>query len=151
MSCPSQAFKLTKKQYTDYKAAFDLLDKDRNGTISVAELGTAMKSIGLDPSEGRLKKMIKSVDSDKSGSLSFPEFAKLLLQELNKDKIEEIKEFLSDFDTNRDGMITKSEVQTVFKQQGNFSDETIERIIDNMMAGADFNKDEKINIEGLIQ
>lgn len=142
-----QAFQLTKKQREEYKAAFDLLDKDNNGTISIGELGEAMKSVGLKPTEGELKKMIKSADTDKNGTLNFVEFVKLMLREVNKDKMKEIKEFLDDFDTNKDGTITEGEVREVFKAQG-FPDQAIERIVSNMMAGADFNKDRKIKIEG---
>ena len=142
-----QAFQLTKQQQSEYKAAFDILDRDKNGTISIDELGVAMKSIGMRPSVKELKKIMKSADIDKSGTLSFAEFAKLLMRELNKNKIEEIGEFLNDFDTNKDGVITEGEVREVFKQQG-FPDQVVERIVGNMMAGADFNKDKKITIEG---
>ncbi len=55
---------MTDQKSVDYKKAFDLLDKDGNGTISTSELGEAMRSTGLDPSDDELKEMIKRADAD---------------------------------------------------------------------------------------
>ena len=37
--------------YNEYKEAFTLFDKDNDGTISKDELGTVMRSLGLNPTE----------------------------------------------------------------------------------------------------
>ena len=43
-------YKLSKEQLSDYKELFILFDKDENGVLSFAELGTAMKTLGQRPS-----------------------------------------------------------------------------------------------------
>ena len=43
-------YKLSKEQISDYKELFILFDKDMNGVLSFAELGTAMKTLGQRPS-----------------------------------------------------------------------------------------------------
>jgi EF-hand domain pair len=52
--------------------AFALFDKDGNGSITVEELGTVMRSLGQTPTEKSLRQMIKEVDADGSGTIDFP-------------------------------------------------------------------------------
>ena len=52
------ADQLTEEQIAEFKEAFDLFDKDGDGTISTGELGTVMDSLahgpaGLGPDRGR--------------------------------------------------------------------------------------------------
>lgn len=49
---------------SEFKEAFSLFDKDGDGTISVKELGTAMRSLGQNPTEQEIKEMINEVDTD---------------------------------------------------------------------------------------
>lgn len=55
----------------EFKEAFSLFDKDGDGTISVKELGTAMRSLGQNPTEKELREMIEEVDNDRTFLLSF--------------------------------------------------------------------------------
>ena len=48
--------------FTDIKEAFDLFDKDKNGVIDASELGQVMQSLGCQPTEEELQKMVGSVD-----------------------------------------------------------------------------------------
>jgi Ca2+-binding EF-hand superfamily protein len=41
-----------------------MFDQDGDGTISVKELGTAMRALGANPTEADLKEMIEQVDAD---------------------------------------------------------------------------------------
>ena len=58
---------------TEFKEAFQLFDKDGNGSISTKELGMVMRSLGQNPTEAELMDMINEVDEDGSGSVDFPE------------------------------------------------------------------------------
>lgn len=42
---------MSEEQINEYKEAFTLFDKDNDGTISKDELGTVMRSLGLNPTE----------------------------------------------------------------------------------------------------
>ncbi len=138
---------MTDQKSADYKKAFDLLDKDGNGTISTSELGEAMRSTGLDPSDDDLKEMIKKADADKSGTLNLSEFQSLVVSEVNKSAMNELRKVFSSYDKNNDGSITVEEARIVLKQQGE-SDENIEEAIKLMFKGTDINKDDKLIFEG---
>ena len=58
-SRPTTARDLTREQRNDYKAAFDLFDKDQDGKINSRELGDIMKTLGMDPTQEELKGLEK--------------------------------------------------------------------------------------------
>ncbi|KAJ4709046.1 Calmodulin-like protein [Melia azedarach] len=64
----------------DLKEAFDVFDKDKDGLISVEELGSVLSSLGLN--EGKkienCKEMIRKVDMDGDGMVSFDEFRRMM-------------------------------------------------------------------------
>lgn len=78
-----------------FKKAFDLLDTNKDGAVSTSELGKAMRSIGLNPNEDKLKKIIKSVDANRNGTLDFVEFQALMINEVTKPIIEILSSMIS--------------------------------------------------------
>ena len=53
----------------ELRAAFDVFDKDGNGTISAEELRQLMKSIGEDLSDKDIDEMIREADKDGNGEI----------------------------------------------------------------------------------
>ena len=109
-----------------------------------------MVSIGLTPSENELEAMVKNADIDENGTLNFDEFLAMVLKIFNKNKLEELKKLFLEYDINNDGTITVEELRQVFKSddlkiEGFCQDD---RIIEQMLKEADFDKDGRINIEG---
>ncbi|XWS72964.1 hypothetical protein CRYUN_Cryun02cG0084600 [Craigia yunnanensis] len=64
----------------ELKEAFDVFDKDKDGLISVEELGSVLCSLGL--KEGNkmedCKAMIRKVDMDGDGMVNFDEFKRMM-------------------------------------------------------------------------
>lgn len=69
---------LTEEQITEFKEAFDLFDRDRDGVIASKELGIVMRSLGQNPTEAELKNMIDELDSDHNCVIDFPEFLSMV-------------------------------------------------------------------------
>lgn len=77
----------------EFKDAFSLFDKDNSGTITTEELGDVMRSLGQNPSEEDLQKMIDDVDQDGDGTIDFPEFLTMLVRSMgDTDSHEEVME-----------------------------------------------------------
>ncbi|KAF5459192.1 hypothetical protein F2P56_023170 [Juglans regia] len=64
----------------DLKEAFDVFDKDRDGLITVEELGLVLCSLGLKEGKKKedCKEMIRNVDMDGDGMVNFDEFKKMM-------------------------------------------------------------------------
>ena len=50
--------------YVEWREAFRLFDRDGDGSITVEEIGTVMRSLGQHPTNNELIEMIKDVDID---------------------------------------------------------------------------------------
>jgi len=48
----------------EFRGAFQLFDRNKDGCISCKELGVIMRSLGQNPSDDELKDMINEVDVD---------------------------------------------------------------------------------------
>ena len=104
---------LSKKKTAALRDQFALFDKDGDGTISVREFGSVLKSIGLEPEPHQLQRLIDIADTDRSGVVEFEEFTRLMSDEtgtLEMDE-EELTEAFAEFDKDRNGSITKSELK----------------------------------------
>lgn len=119
------------------------MDKNKDGIISTSELGTAMKAAGLNPSEEELTKMINAEKSE----MRFKEFVGLIIRIVNKSKMDEIREYFREFDTDNDGTITVAEARMYFEKEG-LPEEEIETYVEKMFDSVDTDKDSKITIEG---
>lgn len=63
---------LNDDQIAEFKEAFSLFDVNGDGSITTDELGTVMRSLGQDPSEEELQKMVDEVDEDGDGTIGAP-------------------------------------------------------------------------------
>jgi calmodulin len=58
---------LNEVQIAEIREIFTLFDKNSDGYVSTAELGTIVRGLNLNPSELEINDMIKDVDSNGSG------------------------------------------------------------------------------------
>ena len=128
----AMAQKLTAKIISQYKEAFSVFDRDGSGTICTNELGTIMQSLGKHLTEAELQDIINAVDSDRNGTVSFPEFLKMMAQEstVADDEHKELKEAFHVFDKDGNGFISPAELKSVMANLGkNLTDKEIEEMI----------------------
>lgn len=77
---------------------------------SANELGTVMKSVGYQPTEADVAKLIKKADSDGSGVIEFEEFVEMM-GDYEVIGEEDIISAFKMFDRNGDGVISRSELK----------------------------------------
>ena len=55
----------------DLRDAFDLFDRDKSGSISLAELKQVLIALNFNPTDQLLRKVMKQMDTNGSGSGRF--------------------------------------------------------------------------------
>jgi calmodulin len=70
--------KYIKIQYTPL-----LVDRDGGGTISKAELGELMETLGIEASQEEIDHMVDEIDEDGNGNIDFEEFVKVMSRKVN--------------------------------------------------------------------
>jgi hypothetical protein len=50
--------------YVELIEAFEIFDKDKDGTISIGELGSVLRAVGQNPSNAQLEEIMKKADKN---------------------------------------------------------------------------------------
>ncbi|XP_058788853.1 calmodulin-A-like isoform X3 [Phymastichus coffea] len=139
---------LTEDQVAEFKEAFMLFDKDEDGTITMAELGVVMRSLGQRPSENELRDMVNEVDQDGNGTIEFNEFLQMMSKKMKgADCEDELREAFRVFDKNNDGLISSVELRHVMT---NLGEKLSEEEVDDMIKEADLDGDGMVNYEEFV-
>ena len=140
---------LSEERITEFKAAFELFDQDRDGTINNKELGTIMRNLGQNPSEEELKEMIREIDLDGNGVIDFNEFLYLMIKKMNNnDTEEELIETFKIFDRDGDGLVSSHELRNVLSSLGQ---ETTPEEIEEMIKEADIDGDGFVDYQEFVK
>lgn len=139
---------LTEEQIAEFQEAFNLFDKDKDGTITTQELGTVMKSLGQYPTENELRDLISEVDTDSNGVIDFQEFLSMMSRRMrDPDSEEELREAFKVFDKDGNGYISASELKQVMASLG---EKLTPDELSEMMREADANGDGQISYEEFV-
>jgi len=110
---------LTPDQIKEFKEAFKLFDRDGDGQITSAELGTVMRSLGQNPTEAELRDMVQEADEDGNGHIDFEEFLAMMARKIKEvDSVDELREAFRIFDRDGDGYISADELRHVMVTLG---------------------------------
>ena len=140
---------LSEERITEFKAAFELFDRDRDGAINNKELGTVMRNLGQNPSEEELREMIKEIDLDGNGVIDFNEFLYLMVKKMNtNDTEEELLETFKIFDRDGDGFVSSHELRNVLASLGQ---ETTPEEIEEMIKEADMDGDGLVDYQEFVK
>ena len=99
---------------------FRTFDADGDGSISVAELRTALNALGLQADTAEAVQVLARYDSDHSGRLERGEFARLVgeLRTFTAGRAIEMRRIFDDFDRNRSGAIDHAELRRALNALG---------------------------------
>jgi Ca2+-binding EF-hand superfamily protein len=80
-------------------------------------LGTVLRSIGQNPTEEELEKIVKELDADGDGTIDFNEFLIMMARKINTLPPEEVlEEAFNLMDADKDGYITAEELKQVLNR-----------------------------------
>jgi calmodulin len=140
---------LTEDKIAEFKEAFEIFDKNKDGFITIKELGEIMKNLGQTPTEAELTDMINEVDIDGNGNIDFKEFLGLMARKMrDTDTEEELIEAFKVFDRDGNGLISATELKHVMVSLG---EKITDEEVDEMIKEADIDGDGYINYEEFVR
>lgn len=140
---------LTDAQVAEFKEVFALFDVDGNGSVSAGELGTVMRSLGQNPTEDEISKMVAEVDDDGSGNIEFPEFLVMMAKRIRESGSgDKLIEAFRVFDKDATGFVSVAE----FRNINAVGEEPIpEETLEAMIAFADPDGVGQLNYEEFVR
>ncbi|CAF0728614.1 unnamed protein product [Rotaria sp. Silwood1] len=140
---------ITPEELAELREAFRVFDQNGDGSITLSELRIVLDQMGLDPTEEELQDMIREVDEDQSGTISFAEFVDMVKKavDTNKSSREELFRAFQVFDLDQNGFITMEELRTVLQATG---DRPTDEDALEMIAEADIDGDGRINYDEFV-
>lgn len=141
--CQTPERQVTKQDVDCLKEAFKLFDCDRDGEITIEELGKVMQTHGFHPTEEELRDMIRNVDTNANGAIDFNEFIDMMVKRDSRLEDDVIHAFKV-FDRDGDGFISVEELRLTMS---NLGEALTEAEVKNMISEADLDGDGKINFQ----
>lgn len=133
------AFTLTVDDMKDLRLAFEAIDADGNGIITMDELKTAMEKSGI--KDDSLYKLFASIDTNNSGLISYSEFLAATMRKKMLNDEDKLIEAFDKLDTDGNGYL---EIDDFMRLMGSeFKQEEVEE----MIKSADKSGDGKIDFD----
>ena len=140
---------ISEQAINEFKEAFNIFDKDKDGYITIKELDQIMKKLGQAPTESELQNMINEVDIDGNGTIDFREFLGIMTKKLKEtDSEDELIEVFKIFDSDGNGLINSNELLNVMVTLGENANKTE---IEELIKEVDHDGDGFINFEEFIR
>eukprot|EP00004_Rigifila_ramosa_P006549 TRINITY_DN1734_c1_g1_i1.p1 TRINITY_DN1734_c1_g1~~TRINITY_DN1734_c1_g1_i1.p1 ORF type:complete len:168 (-),score=52.91 TRINITY_DN1734_c1_g1_i1:260-742(-) len=136
----------TEQDIADYKEAFLIFDKDKDGKINAKELREVLISLKLEATDKVVRDMINAATEDdpySSGTITFDQFTSMAKKKFLHTMTDEqvIKEVFRLFDASDKGYITSQELRKVMAE---FGQKLTDKEAQQMLVDADKDKDGKL-------
>lgn len=122
---------LPQNMVKELEEAFFLFDYDKDGKITSREVGAAVRSVGLNPTEAELKEMINDVNSI-GGTVDVQNLCQIITKRVRELKTspEELKDAFMVFDKQGTGMISVNDLKLSLTTLGErLTDEELDELI----------------------
>lgn len=133
------AFSLNAKEIVDLRRAFQTIDKDKSGQLTLQEVQEALIMEGMSSEE--VKKVFAGLNQDHQSTVSYSEFLAATLSKRLYQSEERIREAFSRLDVDGSGFITADNLRKVM------GDDYDSKRVEEMLHDADAEGDGKINYE----
>ena len=140
---------LQEEKVTECKEVFDLFDKDKDGVITIKELGDVMGALGAYPTEAELQEINNEINKNGTGKIEFNEFLELYARKMKEpDTEEDLIEAFKTFDKDGSGVISANKLKHIMVV---FGGKLTEEEVDEMFKEADIDKDGFINYHEFVK
>lgn len=139
---------LSSAQVAEFREAFNIFDKDGDGRINEIEFGVILRSFGQTPTESKIREIFSKSNIEAGQTIDFNKFLKLMSEYiLEADSEEDLVRAIKVFDTDKDGKITRKQLDHIIKSLGNI---VIPPEIDELILQADQEKNGLIDYKMLV-
>ncbi|BFZ11246.1 hypothetical protein BsWGS_14285 [Bradybaena similaris] len=149
MTDKGQKRTVSEAEKKEIREAFEILDEDRDGKLSLEDMKTLLQSQFMIFTDTQATEVVKQLDQDGSGSIDFSEFEKYVIDNnLSKPNADEfgleMKEAFEMFDLDQSGYIDVGEFKKLMTTLG---DKMADEEIMEIMKEVDINGDGKIDYQ----
>ena len=138
------------KEYLQaYKEAFDLIDVNKDGEITMDELKKFFFGLGEKLTDSDIQDMINEADFEGNGTITFESFVKLLDGKLRSEEVqEEIIETFKKFDVDNNGLIGPEDIYNLLHS---FNQDITIGEAEDMIKNVDIDDDGMVNYQEFVK
>ncbi|XP_022738545.1 probable calcium-binding protein CML27 [Durio zibethinus] len=110
---------ISQENMDQLQKVFNQFDANKDGKISVTELGDVLKTMGSSYTEEELKRVMEDIDTDKDGFINLSEFCSLCRS--SSDAVtaaSELRDAFDLYDQDKNGLISANELHLVLNRLG---------------------------------
>ena len=128
---------------------FDMLDVDKDGCLSRAEIGALLRTVNVEPTRIELDFIFQEMDVENIGLINKDEFVKYMRSPpIHRTTLKELESQFREFDADGDGAITEEEMAHILMSTTDLTDR---RAITEMFKATDTDGDGKISFYEFVQ
>ncbi|XVF50456.1 hypothetical protein PTKIN_Ptkin04bG0102200 [Pterospermum kingtungense] len=116
---PTPTSSVSLENMEQLQKVFNQFDANKDGRISVAELGNVLKAMGSSYTEEELQRVMEDIDTDKDGFINLAEFTSLC--RTSSDAVtaaSELRDAFDLYDQDKNGLISANELHLVLNRLG---------------------------------
>mmetsp|Transcript_39403 Transcript_39403/g.44855 ORF Transcript_39403/g.44855 Transcript_39403/m.44855 type:complete len:429 (-) Transcript_39403:143-1429(-) len=130
---------LTYEQEKGLKSAFEHIDKDSNGTLTVEEIRAGYSHLNElgQITEAEIEDIFNKIDSDKNGKIDYSEFVSHCIKTKEILTLGTLKKAFDLFDQDGNGTINATELTSIFSGNGTYTEEFWTHLISEVDKNSD--------------
>ena len=141
---------LSERQLRQYRGVFASFDRAGAGSISRFDVGQAMRTLGLHPTEAELKRLVDDACGAATGKVDFLQFATIAARSMSAIRnVPALVRAFAAFDPLGHGYVSAQQFRDIFETVGEIP--IIPEIVDDMLVFADPEETGQVYYEPFVQ